>query len=486
MRKKIEEKPSAKPKKVSANQKRNQDIFKLTYLFIGLFVLLIGNYIYFMVFKSTTVINNSYNQRQDLLAEKYVRGKILSSNGTVLAKTVTNLSGEEVRIYPYKELFAHVVGRFQKGKTGLELAENFTLLTSHTNVISQTAKELKEEKIEADNLVTTLNVNLQQIAYDALGSRKGAVVVMEPSTGRVLAMVSKPSYDPNNILASWEDLNNDTQNNSTFLNRATQGLYAPGSTFKVVTLLEYMKENKDYENYSYTCTGSGTFGDRDIQCYNREVHGTLDLKMSLAKSCNCSFAHIGTLLSVKSYNKTLNSLGFNKTVNFILPSNKSTFTLNGDSTTNEIAQTAMGQGKTQITPLQNAMIVSAIANGGKAMQPYLVEGVETSSGDTVRKTKQKSVGTYMTKEQADVLTDYMTEVVNSGTAAALKSSAYQVAGKTGSAEYDSSGSSHAWFIGYAPAENPTIAVSIIVESSGTGSQYAVPIAKKIFDAYLNK
>lgn len=475
-----------KPKKVSANRKRNQDIFKLTYLFIGLFVLLIGNFVYFMVFKSAAVINNSYNQRQDLLAKKYVRGRILSSNGTVLAETVKDSSGEEVRNYPYKDLFAHVVGRFQKGKTGLELAENFTLLTSHTNVFSQTVTELQNKKIQADDLVTTLNLNLQQVAYDALGSRKGAVVALEPSTGRVLAMVSKPSYDPNTILQNWEDLNNDSQNNSTFLNRAAQGLYAPGSTFKVVTLLEYIKENKDYEKYSYTCTGSGTFGDRDIQCYNREVHGTVDLKSSLAKSCNCSFAHIGTLLSLKSYNKTLNSLGFNNAVNFILPSNKSTFSLNDNSTINEIAQTAMGQGKTQITPLQNAMIASAIANGGKAMQPYLVEGVQTSAGDTVRKTKQKSAGTYMSEGQAEILKDYMTEVVNAGTASSLKSSAYQAAGKTGSAEYDSSGSSHAWFIGFAPAKNPQIAVSIIVESSGTGSQYAVPIAKKIFDTYLNK
>lgn len=468
------------------NKRKNANIFKIVYVFIGIFALMTGRFIYFMAVQSSDVINNSYNKRQDLLAEKFVRGKILASDGKILAETVTDSSGNETRRYPYNDLFAHVVGSFDKGKTGLELAQNFTLLSSHTNVISQAVTQMQGDKILADDIVTTLNVELQKVASDALGSRKGAVIAIEPSSGRILAMVSKPSFDPNTITSTWDSLVEDTYGNSTLLNRATQGLYAPGSTFKLVTLLEYLKEHpKDYNKYSYDCKGSAMFGDRRISCYNNHVHGLLDLKGSLAHSCNDSFAHIGTLLNLKSYKKTAEKLMFNKSIPLNIPYNRGSFTLSSADTENEIAQTAMGQGKTQITPLLSTMISAAVANDGKMMTPYLLEGIQTSTGHDVKTTKQKVLSKAMTEEQAAIMKDYMIEVVNSGTGTALKSSSYQVAGKTGSAEYDSSGSSHAWFTGFAPADQPKIAISVIVESSGTGSEYAVPVARKLFESYLN-
>lgn len=445
-----------------------------------------GRFIYFMAVESPSQINSSYNKRQDLLAEKYVRGKIMAFDGTVLAKTVTDSAGKETREYPFDQLFSHVVGSVGRGKTGLELAENFTMLTSHTNVVSQALTQMQGNKILADDIVTTLNVDLQKVAYEALGNRKGAVVAIEPSTGRILAMVSKPSYDPNTIAMNWDTLVADESGNSTLLNRATQGLYAPGSTFKIVTLLEYIKEHpKDYDKYKYECKGSAMFGDRRISCYNNHVHGVIDLKGSLAHSCNDSFAHIGTLLNIKSFGKTAEKLMFNKPIPLSIPYKKSSFTLSRSNTENEIAQTAMGQGKTQITPLQSTLISSAIANDGKMMTPYLVEHVQTSTGHVVRSTKEKVLAKSMTKEEASIVKEYMKEVVNTGTGTALKNSKYQVAGKTGSAEYDSTGASHAWFSGFAPADEPKIALSVIVESSGTGSEYAVPIAKKMFESYLN-
>lgn len=481
-----EEYQPSKKVKISPSRRRNGDIFKVMYIFIGIFALLIGRFIYFMAMESSDVINSTYNKRQDLLAAKYVRGKILASDGTVLAETLTDSSGNETRYYPFKQLFAHVVGSFDMGKTGLELAENFTLLTSHTNIIHQAVTQMQGNKILADDMVTTLNVGLQQTAYEALGSRKGAVVALEPSTGKILAMVSTPSYDPNTVSTTWESLVADTNHTSTLLNRAAQGLYAPGSTFKVVTLLEYIKENpNDYETYQYECAGSAVFGDRSISCYNRTVHGTINLKESLTHSCNDSFANIGTLLNLKSFTKTAKKLMFNQSISFELPTNKSSFHLTSEDTANAIAQTAMGQGKTQITPLQNALMAAAIANKGKMMTPYLIEGIQTSSGHIVKQTKPVVASTSMTEEQAAILREYMEEVVNSGTAAALKTSSYQAAGKTGSAEFDSSGASHAWFIGFASKGEKEIAISVIVEDSGTGSEYAVPIAKKLFNSYLN-
>lgn len=138
-----------------------------------------------------------------------------------------------------------------------------------------------------DSVVTTLNLELQEAAYDALGNYKGAVVVMEPSTGKILAMVSKPDFDPNTVAENWDFLN--TDQDSVLLNRATQGQYAPGSTFKVVTALEYMRENPDYENYGYNCTGAIEKDGVTIRCYNGHVHGQVGFQDSLAYSCNTSF-----------------------------------------------------------------------------------------------------------------------------------------------------------------------------------------------------
>lgn len=432
-------------------------------------------------------INSSYNKRQDLLAEKFVRGKIMASDGTVLARTVADSTGKEKREYPFGPLFCHVVGSVDRGKTGLELAQNFTMLTSHINVVDQAVTQMHGDKILADDIVSTLNVNLQKTAYEALGNKKGAVVAIEPSTGRILAMVSKPSYDPNTVASNWDSLVEDRPGDSALLNRATQGLYAPGSTFKLVTLLQYLKEHPDtYQKYRYQCEGSAMFGDRRISCYNGHIHGEVDLKESLAQSCNDSFAHIGTMLNLKSFGKTSEKLMFNKAIPLNIPYNKSSFSLSKQDKLNEVAQTAMGQGKTQITPLQNALITAAIANRGKMMTPYIVETVQTGTGHIVRRTKPKVLSKSMTKEQASILTEYMEEVVNAGTGTALKNLEYKVAGKTGSAEYNSAGSSHAWFIGFAPVKEPKIAISIIVEGAGTGSEYAVPIAKKLLEEYLNQ
>jgi len=345
---------------------------------------------------------------------------------------------------------------------------------------------MRGEKVLADNIVTTLDVKLQKVAYDALGNYKGAVVVMEPDTGKILAMVSKPSYNPNTVISTWDSLSSETNKSSNLLNRATQGLYAPGSTFKIVTLLEYLRENpKSYNKYSYTCNGHHDFGEGiRINCYGGTHHGAIDLKTSLAKSCNSSFSYIGSLLNVKDFRATADELLFNKSLPASFVYNKSSFVLNENSNKEEIVQTAMGQGKTQITPYHNALLISAIANDGVLMKPYVIDQLVTSEGNVVRTTKQKEYAKLMTKEEAHVLKDYMKEVVNSGTGTALKNSSYQVVGKTGSAEFDSTGASHAWFIGLAPEKNPKIAVSVLVEGAGTGSHYAVPIAKKIFDAYL--
>ena len=242
-------------KKVKRKPKSNQEILLVSYVFVGIFVLLLARFAYFISIESPNVINNTYNKRQELLAERVVRGKILGSNGEVLAETLVDKYGNEVRSYPYKNIFCHIVGRFSNGKTGVEQLQNINLLTSGENPLTAVLNEIQGEKNKGDNAVTTLDVELQKVAYEALGSRKGAVVAIEPTTGKILAMVSKPDYNPNTIDSVWDRLVKDVNEDSALVNRATQGLYPPGSTFKILTALEYIRENESYEDYEYMCEG---------------------------------------------------------------------------------------------------------------------------------------------------------------------------------------------------------------------------------------
>lgn len=466
----------------------NRQILFTIYLFSALFLLLLGNLVYFLVFQSETVINSSYNKRQNLLAQSVIRGKVLGSKGEVLAETVQNNQKNDTRNYPYGSIFTHVVGHFSQGRTGIELMNNYKLLESHNNPITNLKLQISGEKIVGDNVYTTLDVELQKAAYDALGGHKGAIVAMDPETGKILAMVSKPDYDPNpdSLDANWNSLSANSNGEANLVNRATQGLYPPGSTFKIVTTLEYLREDpKAYKKYDYQCTGKADFDDVSIHCYGNAVHGNLDLKKSFAKSCNASFANIGKELDTKKYAKTAEELLFNQELPCDIAYNQSSFVLNEQSDLEEKLHTAMGQGKTQITPYHSCMIVSAIANNGILMKPYLVDKIVSSEGNWAKQTKQKEYAQLMTKEEAEKLRSYMEAVVEEGTAAALKGLGYSVAGKTGSAEYDSKKSSHAWFWGFAPADHPQIAVAIIVEGAGSGSEYAVPIARQLFTVYLN-
>lgn len=464
----------------------NREILVVTCMLSALFLGLIGYYVYFMATQSTEVINNSYNQRQILLAKRVVRGKIFGSKGEILAETVSDGVGKETRKYPYGRLFTHVVGHSSQGKTGIELSENFNLLTSNDNPVTNFKKKVDGKKTIGDNVYTTLNVELQKVAYDALENHRGAVVVMEPSTGKILAMVSKPDYDPSpsSLDVNWNSLVADSNEESCLVNRATQGLYPPGSTFKILTTLAFMRQSDNTEKFSYQCNGTETQEGIVVNCYRNHVHGTLNLTSAFAKSCNSCFAFIGTELNINKYRDLCDSFYFNKKLPIKMVHNKSSFVLDGKSNKEEIMHTAMGQGKTQITPLHAAMIVSTIANKGTMMKPYVVETLKSNNGNVVRNTKPTELGEPMTREEAKELTNYMKEVVNSGTATSLKGLSYPVAGKTGSAEYDSTKSSHAWFLGFAPAKQPRIAVAVIVEGAGTGSEYAVPITKKIFQAYV--
>lgn len=457
----------------------------ITYSFLAIFCVMMGYFAYFQTVKSEDFINSSYNARQDSFSSSVVRGRILGNGGEVLAESQVSSDGTEVRNYPYGRLFAHVVGYSTNGKLGIESTANFNLLRSNTFFLERIVNEITNQKNTGDDVVTTLNVGLQQAAYNALGDYDGAVVVMEPSTGRVLAMVSKPDFDPNEIAANWESISGDSES-SVLLNRATQGQYPPGSTFKILTSLEYMRENKNYENYSYDCHGTYEVNESVIHCFGNEVHGSEDLKSSFVNSCNTSFSNIGLSLSNTSFLDFCEEMMFNAKLPGDFETKKSSFTLDKSSSTGEMMQTAIGQGETLVSPYHMLLIASAIANDGVLMKPYVMDHTQNKEGELVKQYEASEYKELLSKSEAKTLQGYMNEVVESGTASGLKGMSYTAYGKTGSAEINSNRDSHAWFVGYASKEDsgkPDIAIAVIAEGAGTGGKYAVPIARAVFDEY---
>ena len=468
--------------------KSNKIILAATYLGAALFLGLAGYMGYFLQVQRETVINNSYNARLDSFANRVVRGRILAADGTVLAENRTDGEGNETRIYPFGTVFDHVVGYSSNGKTGIESLANFYLLTSHVNLAEQVVNELGGAKSQGDDVYTTLDPELQQAAWAALGDHRGAVIAMEPDTGKILAMVSKPGYDPNTLAQDWEVLNADEGGQSPLLNRAAQGLYPPGSTFKIVTALEYMREHpQDYKDYRFDCSGTYVNGDYTIRCYHGESHGSQDFVQAFANSCNGAFASLGLELNLASLKATAEELLFNRELPLTgFPYKESSFVMEPGAGAWEILQTSMGQGRTEMTPLHNALLTAAIANGGTLMKPYLLDRVVSAGEEEMKKFMPEAWGSLMTAQEAANLTELMEAVVTVGTASALRTDAYQAAAKTGSAEFETGRETHAWFTGFAPAQDPKLVVTVLVEEAGTGGRAAAPIARQLFDIYLTR
>lgn len=451
-----------------------------TCLFVAMSVYL-AHYVYF---DSVKVINNTYNtKRQEVLAAKTIRGDILAADGTVLATTIQEETGER-RYYPYSEVFAHAIGYAENGRMGVEQSANIYLVSSDVSLSQKLQDDLEAVKHKGNTVYTTFDTRLQQVAFNALGIYDGAIIVTEPTTGKILAMVSKPDFNPNTIIDEWQSIIADNDS-SVLVNRVSQGLYPPGSTFKILTALEYIHENPDsYEAYEYKCNGSFAKGDSTIRCYHGTNHGTVDFLTSFAKSCNSSFANIGMDLNRTEFSKTLSNLLFNQTLPVDFVSNPSKITVSESMSDSSMIQASIGQGTTQMSPLHLAMITSMIANNGEMMVPYMIERVETANGTTIKRFTPESLGQLIEPDEALALQELMISVVEEGTGTRLQSKNYKAAGKTGSAEFSNTTTeSHAWFTAFSYDTEHPIQVTVIVEGGGSGGEYAVPIARQIFDEY---
>ncbi|GFI61629.1 penicillin-binding protein A [Clostridiales bacterium] len=400
-----------------------------------------------------------------------------------MAESVMN-DGTYMRQYPYGRQAAHIIGYTGTGSAGIEAAENFSLLGMN-NEVAQRASSIfgqNDKILSGDNIRLTIDMDIQKLAFNLLGDNIGAAVVIDPTTGSIIAMASSPGFDPNSVNRDWDKLS--TDENSPMLNRATQGLYPPGSTFKIVTALAAMRSFDDVDSFSFDCGGEIQLGNKIIHCFNSKVHGILSIDSGMACSCNCLFAQIGDIVGAGRLRETADSLHINSHIDFNLPLSDSIMSLNSSSNSSELAETSIGQGRTLVTPMYMGMLISAIANGGTMMQPYMVESVTDGEGNVKATTVPKILDRVMTADEADRIAKMLTEVVNSGTGSAASLRGYQAAGKTGTAE-NSKEYDHSWFVGYASTDKPQVAVAIILENV-SGSQRAAPIGGKLMQAVLDK
>ena len=365
-----------------SNMKRSMR--RVFWLLALCFLLLLG-YLGKLVFVDREEISgNSYNSRLRYVDETVKRGDILDREGEVIATSTRQEDGTYKREYPRGRMAAHITGYSSVGKTGVEAAENFELMKLHNELFQRVSSVVRKTELQGNSVALTMDMDIQTTAGNLLGSAKGAIVVMEPSTGRILALQAYPDFDPNTVEAQWDTLKEDAD--SPLVNRATQGLYPPGSTFKTVTALAGMEYLSDWQSFQVECTGERVFQDKVIHCYNNKVHGMVDMKSALAYSCNCYFAALADEIGAGKLAKTMRQVGMDADSRFELETSRNSIYLAKGATESELVETAIGQGRTGVTPLYMAMLASAFANDGMMMKPYIVDHVVYPDGTETKNT----------------------------------------------------------------------------------------------------
>lgn len=460
--------------------KEPKRILIILFSIIFAFMILIVYLTWFQIFKAETVKNNNYNKRQWIGEEKTFRGSFLDRNDVELAHSVKE-DGSEIykRVYNYGDLYGHIIGYSYRdlGKTGLESKYNKTLLGLDESTTLNEIKKLMEEERVGNSIKLTIDHKLQEKTKEALKGRKGAVISMNPKTGEIYSMVSLPDFNSSTLRDDWKNISENPD--GPLLNRATQGLYEPGSTFKVVTATALL--NNPQIDREHICEGTILVDGYTFKDYSKKGHGKIDLDKAITKSCNTYFIDKALNIGKDSFGDTAEKYYINKEIPFEIDTSKSSFDYKKEMGQTELAASGIGQGKVLMTPLNMLLITSTIANEGKMIQPTLIKEVLDKDGNIVDKNMPKEISNVLDREDALYLSEIMGNVVTKGTGTGAKISGIEVAGKTGTAE-NPSGKAHAWFIGFAPLENPTIATVVVLENDGsTGGRTAAPVAKEVME-----
>ena len=435
----------------------------------------------YLALSALMILFHASNPRLILEEEHYIRGTIYDATGKTLAYTQVASDGTKIRVYPYGEVFAHVTGYSRRTKTLMELALNEDLLSSSR--WQDQIHYLMGDQIQGNSAILTIDGDLQQRAFDLMNGHRGAVIISEPGTGKILALVSTPSYDPNTLSETWDDLVE--RDDSPLYSRATQGQYPPGSTFKIITSLAAYRTGS-LRQFTYTCEGTTTLGTSVLPCYGATAHGTENLADAFANSCNTYFANLGLAIGAEQIRNTAQSLYLNQKIDFDLVQSLSKVVVSDTDSMQMIGETAIGQGQSAITPFSMNMITSIIANDGRLYAPYLLDKVVDTDGDIVRKNLPSLYNNQViTEDEADYLEGLMEEVVTRGTAASLSWLPCQVFGKTGTAQVADGDAvePHSWFTGYTKVDGQVgIAITVLVEN-GAESYPALPIVSELLSYY---
>jgi peptidoglycan glycosyltransferase len=470
----------------------NLRIRHLFALLLVLFGLLIAFTSYWSVLDAQDLEANTANKRGLLEEQRLRRGLIFARDGTVLARNRVVGRGDSRfyrRTYPVDGLFAHAVGYnfVERGRSGIERSHNDDL-TGDTNEFTTLWDELRGHQREGDDVVTSLDPNAQRVAINALAGRAGSVVAIEPQTGRVNVMASVPGFDPNRVPRDFAQLNRAP--GSPLFNRSAQSGYPPGSTFKVVTATAALDTGRFNPSSVISGDSPKEIGGVPLSNFGNQSFGPVTLTTALTKSINTVWGRVGEIVGKDTMFTYMRRFGFNTKPPIDLPGSElrssgvfSKGKLLDESDDVDIGRVAIGQERLLVTPLQMAMVASAISNDGKLMRPRLVQEVRDADGRTVKRVKPSEEATVMKPETARALASMMSQVVKEGTGTAAALSGIDVAGKTGTAEVG--GTNQAWFIGFAPVGNPRVAVAVTVErTSGQGGTIAAPIAKQVMESLL--
>ena len=477
----------------------NRRIVQLFSMFTLLFAVLLVFTSRWTVFEASSLEDNPDNRRPLIEEQKIPRGLIYASDGkTVLARNRGEGRGENrtyTRTYPTGKTFGHPVGfsYVRNGRRGLEASRNDDLVGKEDEFESILAG-LESRDEEGNDIVTNLDVRGTQAALAGLAGRKGAVVAMEPKTGKVRVMVSIPEYDPNLIPSQIGQLNRDP--NQPLLNRTTQELYPPGSTFKVVTATAALDSGKVKPDTVIDGSSPKEISGVPLETAGGESFGPISFTDALTNSVNTVFAQVGERVGRETLVEYMKRYGFYADPQLDYPDAQmiASGIINGDGDYVEdgfdAGRVAIGQGglegEIRAGPLQMAEVAAAVANGGRLMKPRLTDRIVQKDGRVKEKIQPDLQAVVMKPETSEQLTAMMSRVVEEGTGTAAALSGITVAGKTGTAEVGANREfTQPWFICFAPVEDPRMAVAVTVErTSGQGGTVAAPIAKSVLEALL--
>jgi peptidoglycan glycosyltransferase len=481
----------------------NRQIVKLFGLIVVLFAVLVGFTSYWSVFDAKALKEKSANKRPLLEQQQIKRGRILAADGTVIARSVPKGRGESlryVRRYPEGSLYGHPIGYsfVQQGDSELEQFHNEELVAGESE-FGSILDQLSGGTEEGNDVVTNLDPAAQQVALEDLESSGfGAVVAIEPQSGRVRAMVSNAPYDPNRVPYELSKLNaNEAE--TPLLDRATQGQYPPGSTFKVLTAAAGLDSGTITPETTIDAPGTLEVEGVPLQNDFNQDFGPISLDTALTFSVNTWFAQLGEQVGEKTLFEYMDRFGFNATPAIDLPEDQvyksgvfSEGKLLGPSDPVDLARLAIGQERLAVTPLQMAEVAAAVANGGKLMKPQIWSRVVEPDGHVAKRMEPSEYSQPISAETAEELASAMEGVVSAGTGTNAAIPGVPVAGKTGTAETPSetcggsSEANQAWFIGFAPADEPKIAIAATIECTAQfGNDVAAPIFRDVAETILN-